>query len=932
MVLKILRYAILTSIFLFGFNNVGALELLPLNGDWLYIKTEHFKVYFQPGQESFAERTADRAETIHVELVKFLKWLPYGHTNIIIADHTDIVNDYATPLPKRTIIIYPAQNIGDRNNFDDWLYEVLVHEYTHILQMDMQSGFPAGFNSFFGRIFLPNIFQPLNQIEGLAVYAESDNPSLGRNNSALSDGMLRATVNDGKWIPLDRAGVASPCWPRDASYIYGGKFYQYLSEKYGQRRLAQYQRKHSNLVIPWMQNMPAKGTFGKSFPQLWDQWRRHSFKRYSVQAESINAQGITSSTHLSNDGFDKNSLTGSPDGKFLAYIDRNSHRRTSLKLFDISSGASRSVDEGIFTGSVDFSKEGNILAYAKMEYTGTGEKLFSDIYIFEPGSEKISRLTKGLRARDPAFSADGKRIYFVQSRMDQNALAVMDLRSKNIEYITVFDGEQLFSHPKTSPDGSFLALNVWQPGGYQDIWLFALDKEEWYPVMLDKSQDISPSWSADSKNIYFASDRSGVWNIYRYSIEGNSFVRITNVIGGAFDPVYKNEKLYFLDLGPNGYDLVVTEKADSFDCGDEHHGQKADLMVDQPDSSGFYPSKTYCSAKTMLPFFWFPAGIIDEKGGAFGMMLTGSDDLMLKAYTALVAPGFKSDRFYYQLAFSDKSRSIKYGLQISDITTSENVHAEGKDTTYYQRKQSQGITFSLPVTRSQWSFTAGLGYRHNNYIDLNGDIFDLNPYWTGYLSCLQLDLDFTNAVKYGFSISPEKGRSISVESRLYRKELGSDLNQQWNSVWWREYLPTPFRHHVLMASIRGSAWGKGGYVDEDIPDIDPRGFDYLWRGSRYRTLLTTEYRFPIAYVERGYSTWPFYLKNFNGALIMDAGYSTDSRQDIALSKFSRVYGGELHSEWLFSYTVPFDLIVGLYHHSDMMMTKLGLKLASGSIW
>ncbi len=70
-----------------------------------------------------------------------------------------------------------------------------------------------------------------------------------------------------------------------------------------------------------------------------------------------------------------------------------------------------------------------------------------------------------------------------------------------------------------------------------------------------------------------------------------------------------------------------------------------------------------------------------------------------------------------------------------------------------------------------------------------------------------------------------------------------------------------------MGRVMAGAWGKGGYVDEDIPDMEPRGFTYDWTGYRYRALLTTEYRFPIAYVERGYSTWPFYLKNISGALV-----------------------------------------------------------------
>ena len=931
--MRIFRPAILILIVLLNAGLSGAVELLPLNGDWRYIQTFHFKLYFQPGQESFVDRVAYKAEIVHAELVKSLKWLPYGHTNIIIADHTDIVNDYASPLPKRTIIVYPAQDIGGRNNFNDWLYEVLVHEYTHILQMDMQSGFPSGFNSLFGRVFLPNIFQPLNQIEGLAVYAESHNSVFGRNNSALSEGMLRAAVYDKKWMPMDRAGVSSPCWPRDASYIYGGKFYQYLAEKYGEKRLALYQRKHSNLVIPWMQNMPAKSVYGKSFSDLWSQWKRYSFKRYSAQVESIKTRGLTEFRRLTDDGFDKTGLAVSHDGKYLAYIDRSSHGWPSLILLDPASGRRKVIDRGNVIGSMDFSRDGRFLAYGKMEYAGLGEKLYGDLYLYDLQNKKIKRLTKAVRARDPAFSGDGQKIYFVRSRMDQNALAVLDLNTELIDHLTDFDREQLFSHPAVSPDGKKMALTVWQPGGYQDIWLYHIENGEWRPLMTDRAQDISPSWSNDGHKIIFASDRSGVWNVYQYSFDSGSLSRITNVIGGAFDPASFDGRLYYLDLGSAGFDLAQAVISDSLDYQTPEYCDTASFVPIEPDSAVQNPSQDYCPVRTMLPFFWFPAGMVDEQGSALGVMLAGSDDLMFKSYTAMMVPDFTSHRFYYRLDYADKSRTVKLGMSLSDRVITEAVEAGGQDTIYFQRLQSQGIALSLPVTRTGTVFSAGLSFHHNNYSSLNGDIFLRDPYWNGHLSRLQLNLDFANARKYGFSISPEHGRGISLESRLYRKELGGALNQTWSSFWWREYLPTPFQHHVLMAGFRAGAWGDGGYVDEDTPDMDPRGFACYWPGSRYRALLTTEYRFPIAYVERGHSTWPLYFKNINGALIFDVGVAADDQENLDYDHSRRSLGAEINTEWLFSYAVPFKMTLGLYHSPrGNGHNKLELRMSSELIW
>ncbi|MDQ7799075.1 MAG: hypothetical protein RDU76_09080 [Candidatus Edwardsbacteria bacterium] len=929
--MRAIKYPILLIFVLINWTAPVFAGLVPVNGDWRFLRTAHFRVYYQTGQDQYAQKVAHKAEDVHVTLVGFLKWLPYGHTNIILADHTDIVNDYATPLPKRTIIIHPAQNVGDRNNFGDWLYEVLVHEYTHLLQMDMQSGIPAGFNSLFGRIFLPNIFQPLNQIEGLAVYSETRYTDFGRNNSALTEGMLRCAVAESCWVPVDRAGVASTHWPIDAAYIYGGKFYEYLANKYGQKKLALYQRKHSNLVIPWMQNMPAKSVFGKSFPALWQDWENASYGEYGRQIDSIKKGGLTEAELISTDGFDKSELISSPDGKYLAYIDRNSHQRSILKLYDAKSKKYRTVDRGIFWGSMQFSSEGRYLAFGKMEYSGSGGNLYGDIYIHDMDGHKTKRVTHGWRARDPAFSRDSRLLYFVASKLDQNALAVVDMQTDRVEYLTEFDETQLFSHPAVSPDGKTIALSVWQPGGYQDIYLYDIAKKEWRALMADRAQDITPAWSGDGKYLYFASDRSGVWNIFDYDLQTGSISRRTNVIGGAFDPAVAGDILYFLNLGATGYDLAKIKISDTIHYQDAAYPDTAKFAERPPDTAD-YPSAKYRPGKTLLPFFWFPAATIDEKGGAWGVALMGADDLMAKSYTARFIPSFNARRFYYDLAYSDAGRSLNYDLRFSDNTTAENVDLGNSGATYYQRQQSQSFQLYLPVIRSGHATAAAVAYYHTNYTGLNAEIFSFNPYWTGHLARLQMNLVFSNAQKYGFSISPEKGRVVSLESRLYRKYLGSDLDQVWQGFSWSEYLPMPFRHHTLMGKLMAGAWGKGGYVNQDIPDMDPRGFSYLWPGSRYKTLLTAEYRFPIAYVERGHSTWPFYLKNLSGALVMDAGASSGDRQEMSVKNLSRSYGGELRSEWLFSYAAPFRITVGLYHRSNSQRNSAVLRLDSELVW
>jgi len=55
-----------------------------------------------------------------------------------------------------------------------------------------------------------------------------------------------------------------------------------------------------------------------------------------------------------------------------------------------------------------------------------------------------------------------------------------------------------------------------------DLWLLDFDSDKVEPRRLtrDPANDTNPRWSADSKNIYFLSTRSGSSQVWRLSLEG----------------------------------------------------------------------------------------------------------------------------------------------------------------------------------------------------------------------------------------------------------------------------------------------------------------------------------------------------------------------------------------------------------------------------
>jgi len=149
---------------------------------WLTVDTPHFEIHFHQGEYRFAAKVARIAEEAHARLSPLLDHQPSERTQIVLTDDTDFANGSATPLFYDLVHGYaatpdPRSTISD---FDDWVAELINHEYTHILHLDTVLGVPAAANSIFGKIGIPNGAQPPWVIEGMAVMAESEVSAAGR--------------------------------------------------------------------------------------------------------------------------------------------------------------------------------------------------------------------------------------------------------------------------------------------------------------------------------------------------------------------------------------------------------------------------------------------------------------------------------------------------------------------------------------------------------------------------------------------------------------------------------------------------------------------------------------------------------------------------------------------------------------------------------
>ena len=201
----------------------------------------------------------------------------------------------------------------------------------------------------------------------------------------------------------------------------------------------------------------------------------------------------TSNSHIDEFSFIESAGAWSPDSKKFAFSAFSSGR-TKLFIVNVSNGKTVLTegmgDVGEFS-NLSWSPNGEDIAF-----TGLKEG-YSDLYIFNTRSKKLTQLTNDKYSDyQPNFSPDGKSLVFSSDRttLDRSNksvditynLAVMDLATRKITDIMVFDG----------------------------------------------ANNLNPQFSADSKQIYFLSNRDGFRNMYRYTLNGAKLEQLTDYFTG----------------------------------------------------------------------------------------------------------------------------------------------------------------------------------------------------------------------------------------------------------------------------------------------------------------------------------------------------------------------------------------------------------------
>lgn len=593
------------------------------------LKTEHFYIHFPDGIGPIADEIRTISEEAYQNITTRLDWKVKGRVNVVLTDKSDEANGMATVIPYHYILLYisPPDADSSLDHYKDYLRLLFNHEFTHIVHIDMHSRWASPARYVFGNVVSPNGATPAWMREGMAVYEESVlDPDFGRNNSDYSDMVLRTAFLENKFPRIDQIAGLTVHFPAGTGpYIFGGQFFKWLSEHYGEDRMYKFQKEYSSGLWVFSLNNKARRVYGKSFYQLWDEFKADLAQKYLSQRSDLETKGLTSFETVIQNKDSQRYFLPRPHSDGFAYYEYGFDDDAKIVVKPDSNTKERHIKRKLF-GQMSFSETGRYLAFSTLSQVEP-KTSWSDVYYYDLEKAKLYRayekghVKKSMRARDPDFSSkDGGQRWIVMVRnfLNTDQLYIFDAYEKTGYVITDAPEKTQFSNPRFSPDGSKIVVSERDPDGYRDIVVYSNTGKRLFRVTHDIKSDNHPVFSRDGGRIYFDSYRSGVSNIYEYNSYNNTLTQVTNVLDGVFQPFpsqgnelyverYSSEKLYIQKFNPATHNPLFT----SLSVDPSDGGLNQDLVQTQPeqvlaqeenDSVNSLPNQTF-SLNRQLNFF-----------------------------------------------------------------------------------------------------------------------------------------------------------------------------------------------------------------------------------------------------------------------------------------------------------------------------------------
>jgi Tol biopolymer transport system component/DNA-binding winged helix-turn-helix (wHTH) protein len=292
---------------------------------------------------------------------------------------------------------------------------------------------------------------------------------------------------------------------------------------------------------------PGTGDVGDFFPVLSPDGKTVAFTRSStIQMAEIYTVALSGGDlrQLTHDGHVIWRPMWSADGKRIVF---RSGRDSSPQSWQIPAAGGPIEREIVYPGSGALSRDGRRMAYVDFSRSS----FTSTVWRAELSSAGGQVLAQTEILASPGFyggtqlSPDGQQIVFERYPAVPSGGQIWksEANGSNPLQLTFFD-KGYAGTPRWSSDGKWIAFD-YHNETHSQIGLIDAEGRNLHSITSGNYENSVPSWSRDGSAIYFASNRTGAWQVWRRELSDGKETQITRGGGFAAFESYDARTLYY---------------------------------------------------------------------------------------------------------------------------------------------------------------------------------------------------------------------------------------------------------------------------------------------------------------------------------------------------------------------------------------------------
>ncbi len=890
---------------------------------WEEMESEHFIIHYPSSKEFFARRALSIAEEAHKKLVPALKWESTVKTHISVTDLTDEANGWARSVPRNEIRLqsYPPEITEELGFYDDWMRQLIYHEYTHILHTDTSSGLHPVLNAIFGKFARNNATAPRWYTEGLAVYYETRMSNSGRLRNSLYKTMLFNAAIQRVIPPLGDMSAGRISWPSEsAHYLFGAFFIQYIAEHYGSHTLTQWNHEYGNDWIPYAMNRAALRIWHKTWDELYEEWRQTAYKEAEIKLSEF--KDLTAHSSLIPPWRHTRPIIHQ---QTLTYLRNDGYHPKSIVQKDLTTGKETALAECWGRCEHHWNKTGKTLYFTHAP-VHDGYQQFESLYALDTTTQTIRHLE--LPGRIRSFALDGDDLYRVIQVNESNQIWRTSLVTH--EDACLYTGKPFEQIEDITVKDKIIAASVFSPEKQQfDIQIFT--QNTWTSITDDKATENSLFWMHDGQ-LGYVSDRTGELNLWRWHPSTGTHERLTNLVDGILHPSEsENGDIYYTQYTTQGTTIAQIQSSDLHPQAPQEEPSFT-LSLEYPElaQTSQYKPHRYKPWQWLWPQYWQPRfSWSDSTRASIGIALNSSDFVDHHALSFYFDYITGKDAVDFSIKYSWMSLLWDITLDAGLYQASALYRDNQQNKTYDYQTFFGDISATRIMNGRVWSQSVTLS-AHAEFSEAHDPLSwskrdpSARPVWLptmGWHNALIAQYSWSNLHQQELAVVANDGYTVQTSLRFEAPWLGAQnyaiIARASASASW--IMPWMNSHIFNLKLSGGTSWTEN---KSNVPFSlsSSRGFNLVFEDvqmhgypsgliyGRHFLYGHAAYTAPLWNAEVGHSTLPIGFTRLSLSGFGDWGYAWVDDWNISHSKFS--IGAKVLLDFHLGYRLPVRVTLG----------------------